>query len=790
MRPSVIATPVYCERCGLTLKPPLYVCPKCGQAKIVTGTLLVKQLEKILNDERNAESWGKEVAEGKIDAVIGDLVAVACEAPLFEEGDHVILKFEDNRVGQGKVLVAEKRMLIKLSERVEAREGERVWLREAEQLIAYDLQLNLLEGYEREDLTEAAKRAFQVFFENSFRIGEGREEAGSYKLPELGGKEGEGELDEHQRTAVDRILGLQEGELLLIVGPPGTGKTRVIARAALELAERGEKVLVASHTNRAVDNVVELLPIDITLRVGRPEKVHKDVREYMLSYKARQALGEELRKLEERVNKLLEERRRLKAAAKHPAANERLVEIEQEIKELVEERNELLKRESERLVGEAKIIGSTLVKCGLWPLADASFDTVIIDEASQATVTLALLGMARARKWVLVGDHYQLPPVFKTLKEAVKQPEAVDPLSAFNRLIKLAGEERAVWLKTHYRSNPAIIRFASERVYGGRVAPHPSCGSIKLKIEPRGYLSQILDPEKPAVFVHVDGQEQAEAGVRSRWNEKEVEAVKAIVAKLIELGVAKGKIAVIAPYRAQRKRLREELDEGVEVATVDAFQGREKDVVVFSATATTHKSVSFAESGRRLNVAFTRARMKLIVLANAGAPWNGLMREYIEYTKLVGAYFLWSTYAAGTSIAEEKALKAEPLESPRERGYVDRAEGPSTRTIDQAHDDTVKAFLQNVFRSLDEQIKMLERIYTKNETAKRILTRRRLERKLLEQELLKELEKGKSVEEVEKELPNIRERVTEEMISIMKMLGKGKQKVENKKEKHTGSAHK
>jgi len=199
---------------------------------------------------------------------------------------------------------------------------------------------------------------------------------------------------------------------------------------------------------------------------------------------------------------------------------------------------------------------------------------------------VALLGMVRARKWVLVGDHYQLPPVFKTLEEAVEQPEAVDPLSAFNRLIKLAGEERAVWLKTHYRSNPAIIRFACERVYGGRVAPHPSCGSIKLKIEPRGYLSQILDPEKPAVFVHVNGQEQAEAGVSSRWNEKEVEAVKAIVAKLIELGVAKGRIAVIAPYRAQRKRLREELDEGVEVATVDAFQGREKDVVMFSATAT------------------------------------------------------------------------------------------------------------------------------------------------------------------------------------------------------------
>jgi energy-coupling factor transporter ATP-binding protein EcfA2 len=644
MRPRVIIEQVYCEKCKMLLNPPLYVCPKCGQAKIVTEALLVRQLEKILKDERDAEieGEGKKFAEGAVDSVVGDLVAVTCKSSLFDEGDHVVLKFEDGRVERGTVVVGERRMLIKLLRRTVIMEGEKLQLREAEQLVAYELQLKLLEAYKNRNFTQMRRNAFEVFFENSFRIGEEKEKASSYKLLELRGREGGGELDEHQREAVERILGLREGELLLIVGPPGTGKTRVIARAALELAKRNKRVLVASHTNRAVDNVVELLPIDITLRVGRPEKVHKDVREYMLSYKARQALGEKLRKLEERINKLLEERRRLKAAAKHPAANKSLVEIEQEIKELVEERNEMLKRESERLVGEAKIVGSTLVKCGLWPLENVDFDTVIIDEASQATVTLALLGMVRARKWVLVGDHYQLPPVFKRLKRAITQPEALDPLSAFNRLVTLIGEERAVWLKTHYRSNPAIIGFASRCIYKGKIAPHPSCESIKLGAKPVGYLSQILDPEKPVVFVHVEGQEQAEAEMRSRWNEKEVEVVKVIVARLLELGIAEKRIGVIAPYRAQRKRLSEELDEGVEVATVDAFQGREKDVVIFSATATAHKSIRFVENRRRLNVAFTRARMKLIVLANAGAPWSGLMREYIEYTKSAGAYFSWS----------------------------------------------------------------------------------------------------------------------------------------------------
>jgi predicted DNA helicase len=647
--------PVFCERCGSVLRPPLYWCSRCRGAALITGSKLARQLEAIIRDEKEAElrGVGKDVVSGEVESVSDDLATIHCSSPLFEEGD-VIARVSSGRARSlGVVIEGGEHVLVKLFENNVVREGEKLQLREAEQLIAYDLQLSLIEDYSSGKLAEVERKAFEVFFENSFRIGENRVGASSYRVLEPGGREGGYELDEFQREAIGRILGLREGELLLIVGPPGTGKTRVIARAALELAKRNKKVLVASHTNRAVDNVVELLPIDITLRVGRPEKVHANVRPYMLSYKARQALGEKLRKLEERIKKLREERQRLmstlrelqkeyrRAGLRAPSGTKAVLEkTEKELRELTDERNEMLRKESERLVGEAKIIGSTLVKCGLWPLADASFDTVIIDEASQATVTLALLGMVRARKWVLVGDHYQLPPVFKTLEEAVEQPEAVDPLSAFNRLIKLAGEERAVWLKTHYRSNPAIIRFASERVYGGRVAPHPSCGSIKLEIEPRGYLSQILDPEKPAVFVHVDGQERAEGG--SRWNPEEVEVAKAVVERLLKLGVAGERIGVIAPYRAQRSRLSEALGKGVEVATVDAFQGREKDVVVFSATATEAGSTRFAESRRRLNVAFTRARMKLIALANARAPWSGLMREYIEYAKSAGAYFSWS----------------------------------------------------------------------------------------------------------------------------------------------------
>ena len=622
-----------------------------------TEDRLARQLEAILKGEREAElkGIGKNIVRGMVETVSGDLATIHCTTPLFEEGDVLARVSGDLAKSLGVVIVGGEHVLVRLFGNNVVREGEWLQLREAEQLLAYDLQIGLIEKYLSKKFTEIERRAFNVFFENSFRIGINKAVASSYKILGLGGKEGISELDESQREALERILGLREGEILLIVGPPGTGKTRVIARASLELAKRGEKVLIASHTNRAVDNVVELLPIEITLRVGRPEKVHENVRPYMLSYKARLALGQELEKLEDVIKKLREERIKLKARVKElkeerrraglyaPLGTENhLKNIESRLRVLTEKRNKMLKKESERLVGEARIIGSTLVKSGLWPLEGVKFDTVIIDEASQATVTLALLGMTKARKWVLVGDHYQLPPVFKTLEEAVKQPEAVDHLSAFNRLIRLAGDDKAVWLRTHYRSNTAIIGFASEHVYQRKIAPHKTCERIKLEITPNGFLSHILDPEKPSVLVHVNGHEQAEGG--SRWNPEEVEATKTIVRRLLELGVPKEAIGVISPYRAQRSRLSEALGEGIEVATVDAFQGREKDVIIFSATATDATSVLFAESPRRLNVAITRARKKLIILANAEAPWNGLMRKYIEYAKSLGAYFSWSDH--------------------------------------------------------------------------------------------------------------------------------------------------
>ena len=648
---------VFCPRCGSALAPPLYFCKKCCSPLFLFGDDLARQLKIVLDWERSAEASivGKDVADCEVEVVDKDMATLLCRPPIFDEGDSIAVVKGLRAEPLGTVVEGGEHILVALYKLDIVSPGEKVSVVEAEQLISHDLQLQLLEAYTNNRLGPCGAEAFRVFFEKgSVRVGTGTVDTYDYSVPGRGGEKLNIQLDESQREAVKRILGLRDGEILLIVGPPGTGKTRVIAKAALELAERGYRVLIASHTNRAVDNVMELLPIDITLRVGRPEKVHATVRPYMLSYKARQRLGIELEKLEEEIDRLRKERKRLREwleklkqaelykelkNLKPLAVEQKLRHINNELKRLVEQRNAMLRKESESLVKEAKIIGATLVKCGLWPLKDEEFDIVIIDEASQATITLALLAMAKAGKWVLVGDHYQLPPVFKSLKESVQHPEAIDSLSAFNRLVIGVGEDRALWLKTHYRSNTQIIGFASEKVYGKRITADPSCNSIKLSLSkaPQGKYAQVLNPEKPVIFIHVPGSEKKEGG--SKYNEEELRVAKEIVDELIKLGTKKEDIGVITPYRMQRNKLKDLLGAEIEIGTVDAFQGREKDTVIFTAVATTEKSMAFVENTRRLNVAFTRARKKLIVIANASTPWRKLMKDYINYTKRLNAYF-------------------------------------------------------------------------------------------------------------------------------------------------------
>ncbi|AEA47411.1 DEAD/DEAH box helicase [Archaeoglobus veneficus] len=472
----------------------------------------------------------------------------------------------------GYVIASGRYTLLKLISKPDEKELNLV---ELESLISYDLQI----------------QAIEMAIENS-------------SLPEVTSKSVDGKvegLDEWQSSAVLTSLELEDNEVLLVVGPPGTGKTTFISKAAKLASSSGSRVLITSHTNRAVDNVIERQ--EKAVRVGNPSKLSPAVLKFSLERMASKAVEDE----------------------------ENASDAE-ELAELTARKARKIEREMLRIVNDAVIVGATLIKCALFPMADQDFDIVFIDEASQALISAALLGMERGRKYVLVGDPYQLPPVLSTDASAY---------SAFNFFHDWA--RRAIWLRNHYRSNSEIIGFVAKHVYGHRIRPHESCKNVKLEIIPEGKFAEIIDPGRPIVFVSACGREE---GKGSKLNEVEARVVVEICRELVSNGVNVEDIGIITPYVRQRKLISEMINRiglnTVEVNTVDAFQGREKDVIIFSTTAV--KDLRFASDFRRFNVALTRARKKFIVIGNEKAFRVSSNRATLLYSLYMharsrGSYF-------------------------------------------------------------------------------------------------------------------------------------------------------
>jgi predicted DNA helicase len=599
-------------------------------------------LINLIKDEREKEkNSNKDTIDAEVVDVSEDIATLRCEYPKFEEGDVIGMIKNDEVKPFGIVLTGGTSITVKLYKQNNISEGQTLKLCEAEILIGYDLQLDLMTRIINKDLNEYEQNAYSLVFEKT--------EMSMIKKVKLNDRydvKRNFPLDDSQCEAVEAILGLNNKELLLIIGPPGTGKTYVIAKAAIELAKRGERVLITSHTNRAVDNAIGILPVEYALRVGRPEKILPEIRKYLLGEKAKTDLGSKLEEIEKRINKLKSEQNELKKLRndwynirdwkKHNEIKNKLYKVNKELSSLWEERNRMLISEYNKLVSSYKIIGSTLIKSQLPPLGDQRFDTVIIDECSQVSIPLALLGMIKAKKWVLVGDPYQLLPIFKTLDDKDK----LRSLSIFCYLLEKYNY-RSLWLRYHYRSNNDIIGFSQIYVYNNRIKPVDNCKNIKLNI--RYEEMPFLNGDLPVVFLNIDSNECVENG--SKYNEKEAKTTEIIVSTLKRLGLASNNIGVITPYRAQRNLIAELLgDNEIEVNTVDSFQGREKDVIIFSVTST--EDMSFVEDENRLNVAFTRARKKLIVIGNAKSIEvnKGLLAKFIAYAKEKKGYFnIYST---------------------------------------------------------------------------------------------------------------------------------------------------
>jgi predicted DNA helicase len=300
---------------------------------------------------------------------------------------------------------------------------------------------------------------------------------------------------------------------------------------------------------------------------------------------------------------------------------------EREARALFAEAREREDRAEADVLERANVVLATLTGIEAPPLRGRRFALAVVDEATQAVEPAAYLALLRADRAVLAGDHLQLPPT--VLSDAAQKGGL--GVSLFERLVR---PEASVTLAEQYRMNEAIMRYPSDSLYAGRLRAHPSVARHAIDAAPL----EVIDTAGRGF------EEATPSGSDSKMNEGEAGLAASQVERLVALGVAPADVAVIAPYDAQvqllRQRLAPLLEQGLEIDTVDGFQGREKDAVVVTLVRSNDEGdLGFLADIRRMNVALTRARRKLVVIGDSATVSRHPFYEgFFRHAEAAGAW--------------------------------------------------------------------------------------------------------------------------------------------------------
>ena len=440
-------------------------------------------------------------------------------------------------------------------------------------------------------------------------------------------------LNETQERAVNEVL--RAKDVAIVHGPPGTGKTTTLVEAINETLMRESQVLVCAQSNMAVDWICEKLVdrgINV-LRIGNPTRVNDKMLGF--TYERRFEAHPDYPQLWA-IRKAMRELRRRKKG--------RDDNFHQKLERLKSRATELEIRINADLFGEARVIASTLVGSANRLLEGQKFGTLFIDEAAQALEAACWIPMRRVSRVILAGDHCQLPPTVKSIA-ALKGGLGK---TLMERIVENK-PECVTLLGVQYRMNEEIMKFSSDWFYGGKVKTAPEIRQRK----------SILNFDRPILWIDTgqmevgpdepSNKEQFVGESFGRVNKGEAELTlrhlqdyftkigkERILEEQIDVGV-------ISPYRAQVQYLRKLVKQRaffkpyrrlITVNTVDGFQGQERDIILISMVrANENGKIGFLRDLRRMNVAITRARMKLIILGDVATltrhPFYKKLWEYV-----------------------------------------------------------------------------------------------------------------------------------------------------------------
>ncbi len=482
-------------------------------------------------------------------------------------------------------------------------------------------------------------------------------------------------LNNSQKDSI--IKALKAGDFFLIQGPPGTGKTMTAIEIINQAVKQNQSVLAAADSNIAVDNLVERLANSGTgvLRVGHPLRVTPLLREHTLDYrvldhpdyKTAQDLRVSVQELLDKQDSLTHPSGRWrrgmsnsqirKYASQNRASRgvplKKIKEmadwlnIQDKVDDYFSKINRLEDKAVEELVKNADVICTTNSTAGSELMAKFRFDLVVIDEATQSTEPAALIPLLKGDRAVLIGDHKQLPPTVLNQK-AEKNGLSI---SLFERLYQLHGKEFWSLLEVQYRMHDMIMNFSNQQFYDGRLKSSPAVSGhtladLGINPEDKGsFIDKALASHSPFVFLdttNMGADERSLPGSNSYDNSVEAEIVLDIVDEAVCLGLTPAQIAVITPYKDQVDLLsRRNKLENLEINTVDGFQGREKEMVILSLVrSNSTKKIGFLRDLRRINVALTRAKRKLVLIGDSNTiTCHQMYENLIRYVKDKGLYY-------------------------------------------------------------------------------------------------------------------------------------------------------